>query len=244
MNSLFERQEMLLGHAAMDELSQTHIAIIGIGGVGCGAAEALCRAGVGTLILQDHDIVAKSNCNRQLIATQDTIGKLKAEEMAKRCRLINPDINIIILPIFYTAETKNSLFDLHPHYIIDAIDTVTSKIDLIMTAHENNIPIISAMGTGNKTDPLQLEITDIFKTSVCPLAKVMRRELKIRGIKYHTVIYSKEAPLSPIMPVSDNDTTKRRSTPGSLSWVPPAAGMAMAGYAVKAILKSKGLWVK
>jgi len=230
MEDFLTRETMLLGKPAVDRLHSSRVAVVGIGGVGSAAVEALCRAGVGELILCDRDVVSQSNCNRQLCALRSTIGRSKAEVMAERCRDINPDCNVRTLCMSYGEKTREELFSLGPDYIIDAIDMVTAKIDLIVTARSRGVPILSAMGTGNKLDPTRLEFEKLEKTSVCPLCRIMRRELGARGIKGHRVIYSKETPIKPITP-PDGDR-RQKSLPGSVSWVPPVAGMMLAGRCV------------
>ena len=196
MNDRFTRTVSLIGEENFLKLKNACIAVFGIGGVGSYAAEALIRSGIGKLYVYDNDTVAFSNINRQLIADENTVGKLKTEVFSERAKLINPNAEIIENPIFITPETDIdfSKFD----YIIDAIDNVTAKLFLIEQAKKNNIPILSVMGTGNKLDPTAFEVADIYKTSVCPLAKVMRRELKKRGIKHCKVVYSKENIISVI----------------------------------------------
>lgn len=244
----FSRTELLLGKDRVEKLKNSTVAIFGIGGVGSFAAEALCRCGVGRLVLIDYDDICLTNINRQIHATRKTVGMPKTEAMKERLLDINPDADIVTHNELYNAETSEKLLLPEYDYVIDAIDMVTSKIDLIIRCIEMNIPIISCMGAGNKLDPTKLEITDIYKTSVCPLAKVMRYELRKRGVEKLKVVYSKEEPLSPMKGVADCKTdcicsnkekancTKRRQIPGSVSFVPSAAGLAIASAVVRDIL--------
>ena len=198
-NDQFTRTRLLLGSEAMNRLAAARVAIFGIGGVGGYAAEALARSGVGTLDLIDSDVVALSNLNRQIIATHSTLGMYKVDAAAARIKDINPSAVVNTYRVFYTPETENQ-FDFRKYdYIIDAIDTVTGKIALVMNAQAAGVPIICSMGAGNKLDPTAFEVTDIYKTSVCPLARVMRRELKKRGVKRLKVVYSKEEALTPLV---------------------------------------------
>ena len=233
MLNQFSRTEMLIGKEGLEKLKNSKVAIFGVGGVGSFVVEGLSRAGVGNFILVDNDKVAESNLNRQIIATTKTIGKIKVEVAKKRILEINPEANVEIYPEIFMPDSPD-IFDNTVNYIVDAIDTVTAKIELIMRANKLNIPIISCMGTGNKLDPTLFEVTDIFKTSVCPLAKVMRKELKTRGIKKLKVIYSKE---EPIKPNRENLETRKKQTPGSISFVPSVAGLIIAGEVVKDIIK-------
>lgn len=229
----FTRTELLLGTDALTKLSKANVIVFGTGGVGSYVCEALARGGVGAITIVDNDIVAKSNINRQLVALDSTIGMYKADVMADRIMQINPNCKATPIKCFYTVERE---IDLTPYdYIVDAIDTVTSKLTLAEEAERLSIPIISCMGTGNKFDPTLFEITDIFKTSVCPLARVMRRELKARGIKKLKVLYSKEEPAKPAECLNENPA--KRQTPGSLSFVPPVAGMIIAGEVIKDLVK-------
>ena len=225
---------MLLGPEAMDRLAQSSVAVFGIGGVGSYAAEALARAGVGALTLIDHDTVSETNLNRQLCALRSTVGRRKAEVMAERVSDINPLCRVTPLCLRYSEDTKEQFFDRRYDYIIDAIDLVSCKISLILNALERRIPIISAMGTGNKLDPTQFEITDLSRTAGCPLARILRRELRERGVLHHTVLYSREPPLSPAD--AEAPPPGRRSVPGSVSWVPSCAGLMLAGYVVRQLI--------
>ena len=235
MSEQFIREEMLLGANAEAKLRQYHVAVCGIGGVGSYCAEALARAGIGSLTLIDDDLVSVSNLNRQLVALHSTIGSPKVEVMAARIADINPSCHVHVLHARYTPYQRDDFF-LSYDYIADAIDSVSCKVDLIETAIRRNVPIISAMGTGNKLDPTKFQITDLSKTSGCPLARVMRRELRNRNILHHTVLYSTEAPLKPHF-LPENE--EKRSVPGSVSWVPSCAGLMMAGYIVQQLLKTE-----
>ena len=234
MLNQFSRTEMLIGKEKVERLKKSKVAIFGIGGVGSFVVEGLARAGIGNFILVDNDKVVESNLNRQIIATTKTIGKLKVEVCKERILEINPEAKVEIYPEFFMPYSPE-IFDNTVDYIVDAIDTVTAKIELVIRANKLNIPIISSMGTGNKLEPSKFEVTDIYKTSVCPLAKVMRKELKLRGIKRLKVVYSKEEPVK----ISNNEES-RKQTPGSISFVPSVAGLIIAGEVVKdlAIFKS------
>lgn len=229
----FIREEMLIGAEAMQKLASAHVAVFGIGGVGSYAAEALVRAGIGKLTFVDHDTIGESNINRQLIALYSTVGRPKAEVMAERARDINPDADVRAICAIYNAENREAFFADRYDYIIDAIDLVSCKLDLIQTAMDRGIPIISSLGTGNKFDPMQFEITDISKTKNCPLARVMRKELRGRGIDHHRVLYSTEDPIKPAE--TEAPPPGRRSVPGSVSWVPSCAGLMLAGDVIRTI---------
>ena len=242
----FSRTELLLGSEGMSRLQNARIAVFGVGGVGTFAAEALVRSGVGAIDLFDDDKVCLTNINRQLIATRKTVGKKKVEVMKERVLEINPAVKVEAHETFYGAENAEE-YDFRIYdYIIDAIDTVSSKLVLIQRAKELDVPIISCMGAGNKLDPTKLEVADLSKTSMCPLAKVMRTELRRRGIKHLKVVYSKEPPLTPIEDESNScknhcicppDTkrkcTIRRQVPGSVAFVPSVAGLIIAGEVIK-----------
>lgn len=234
MNDRFMRTRMLLGDSAMERLRGARVLIFGIGGVGGFAAEALVRSGVGALDLVDHDCVELTNLNRQIIALESTLGRLKAEVMAERAAQINPDCKVRAIPVFYGKETAH-LFDFAEYdYVIDAIDSVTSKLLIIETAKACGVPVISAMGAGNKLDPSALEIADLYETSVCPLARVMRRECRKRGIESLKVVWSREEPMKPEQP--DGPAAQegsRRAVPGSVSFVPSAAGLMLAGEVIR-----------
>ncbi len=225
---------MMVGSDNLDILSKAHIAVVGIGGVGSYAVEALARSGVGEITIFDHDRVGESNLNRQLCALHSTQDQWKAEVMAARARDINPDVKVHVKNEYYSADTRDSLFNVDYDYIIDAIDLVSCKLDLIITAKEKEIPIISALGTGNKLDATQLRVADISKTENCPLARVIRKELRYRGIKHHKVVYSPEYASEPL-PL-ETPPPGRRSIPASVAWVPGAAGLILAGEAVMDIL--------
>jgi tRNA A37 threonylcarbamoyladenosine dehydratase len=248
MLNQFSRTELLFGNEAMGKLSKSRVAVFGIGGVGGFTVEALARSGVGNFDLFDDDKVCLTNVNRQIIATRKTIGKYKVEVMKERILEINPKAVVNTHQTFYTPEVADQ-FDLSEYsYIVDAIDTVTAKIELVMRANKCNVPIISCMGAGNKLDPTMFEVTDIYKTSVCPLAKVMRKELRVRGIKKLKVVYSKELPKKPIEdmsiscrnhcicpPGAERKCTDRRAIPGSTAFVPSVAGLIIAGEVIKDI---------
>lgn len=237
MQEQFSRTQNLLGEKAMEKLHHARVAVFGIGGVGGYTVEALVRSGVGAIDLIDSDTVALSNLNRQIIATHKTIGKDKVEVMKERILEINPEAKITIHKCFYLPETKDQ-FDFSQYsYVVDAVDTVTAKIQLVLEAQEAGVPIISSMGTGNKLYPQMLEVADIYKTSVCPLAKVMRRELKKRGVKKLKVVYSKEEPLTPQGEVADAGS--RRAVPGSTAFVPPVAGMILAGEVIRDLIEKE-----
>ncbi len=232
----FSRTELLLGKDGVEKLKKAHVAVFGLGGVGSYTVEALCRSGVGTFTLVDNDTVSLTNLNRQLIAIQDTVGQYKTEISKQRILSINPDATVHLRTEFYLPETDFDFSGID--YIVDAIDTVTAKLHLIETAHQLNIPIISSMGTGNKLDPTKLEVTDISKTSVCPLARVMRQELRKRKIEHLKVVYSKEEPLIPRYDNNDEDKgTTGRKAPGSVAFVPSVAGLIIAGEVIKDIAK-------
>ena len=236
MENPFIRQEMLFGAEAMQQLRQAHVIVFGVGGVGSYVAEGLARAGVGALTLVDSDTVGISNLNRQLCALHSTLGQYKSDVMAARIRDINPLCRATSMPLLYREENKEAFFAERYDYIVDAIDLVSCKLSLIQTAIERGIPIVSAMGTGNKLDPTRFCITDISKTSGCHLARVMRRELRNRGILHHTVLYSEELPRTP----ADLETPPpgRRSIPASVSWVPSCAGLMLAGYVVQRLTET------
>lgn len=230
MEHQFSRTENLIGSNAIDILKKSRVAVFGIGGVGGYTVEALARAGVGSIDIIDNDNVSVTNLNRQIIATHSTVGKPKTEVMKNRLLDINPDIKAEVFNTFFMPENSNE-FDFSVYdYIVDAVDTVTAKIELAVKANESNVPIISSMGTGNKLDPTRFEVTDLYKTSVCPLAKVMRYELKKRGIKKLKVVYSKEEPKKIGTPPS--------RVPASISFVPPTAGLIIAGEVIKDLIKN------
>lgn len=219
----------------MDRLSRAHVAVFGVGGVGSYIAEGLARSGVGQISLIDSDAVDITNLNRQLEALSDTVGKPKAQAMRERILQINPECEVIVHDCFFLPENSDSFDFLQYDYVADAVDTVTAKIELVLKAQREGVPIISSMGTGNKLCPAMLEVSDIYKTSVCPLARVMRQELKKRGVKRLKVVYSKEEPIQPLK--SDEDNPHRRSIPASAVFVPGTAGLIIASEIVKDITK-------
>ena len=219
----------------MDNLRRSHVAVFGLGGVGSYAAECLARSGVGTLTLVDQDTVSVSNINRQLCALTSTVGQYKAEVVADRVRDINPDAVVYPICATYDAAHREEFFTRRFDYILDCIDLVSCKLDLIQQAHLRGTPILTALGTGNKLEPELLRIADISQTSGCPLARVMRRELRVRGIEHTKVLFSPEVPIKPA-PLVDNDPG-RRSTPASCAWLPSCAGLMMGGYIVQALIE-------
>lgn len=234
MKEFYSRTAMLLGEEAINKLQQSRVAVFGIGGVGGYVVEALVRAGIGAIDIIDNDQVCESNLNRQIIATRATLGMAKTDAMEARIHDINPECKVKKYQCFYLPETAGKFDFTQYSYVVDAIDTVTGKIQLVMQAEEAKVPIISSMGTGNKLNPMQLEVTDIYKTSVCPLAKVMRRELKLRGIKKLKVVYSREEPRTPFADHKEEGANPvRRATPGSVSFVPSVAGLIIASEVIK-----------
>lgn len=229
----YSRTELLIGEEGVSRLKKSSVMVFGVGGVGSHCIEALARSGVGKLILVDNDVVSMTNINRQSIAYHSTVGKYKTEIMRDRIKDICPEIEVVTYETFVLPENIDTLFTEKVDYIIDAIDTVTTKLVLVEMAKEKNIPIISSMGTGNKLHPERFEVTDIYKTSVCPLCKVMRKELKARGIRKLKVLYSKEQPVDTSGKVIEEKMGKRRSLPGSISFVPPVAGLIIAGEVVR-----------
>lgn len=246
MLTQFSRTELLLGKEAMEQLSKARVAVFGVGGVGGYACEALVRSGIGAFDLIDDDKVCLTNLNRQIIATRKTVGKYKTDVMKERMLEINPDVDVAIHKCFFLPENADEFPFEEYDYIIDAVDTVTAKIELVMKAQEKNVPIISSMGAGNKLDASMSQVADIYKTKVCPLAKVMRRELKKRGVKKLKVVYSEEKPTRPIEdmaiscrtncicpPGAKHKCTERRDIPGSVAFVPSVAGLIIAGEVIK-----------
>ncbi len=246
MLNQFSRTELLLGKEAMERLSRAKVAVFGIGGVGGYVCEALVRSGVGSFDLVDDDKVCLTNLNRQIIATRKTVGQYKTDVMKERILEINPDAKVEIHKCFFLPENADEFPFEEYDYIVDAVDTVTAKIALVMKAQEKGVPIISSMGAGNKLDASQFQVADIYKTKVCPLAKVMRRELKKRGVKKLKVVYSEEKPTRPIddmaiscrtncicPPGAKHKCTERRDIPGSVAFVPSVAGLIIAGEVVK-----------
>ena len=230
MQEQLSRTEMLIGGEGLKKLKSARVAVFGIGGVGGYVVEALARSGVGAFDLIDSDTVALSNLNRQIIATRDTIGKYKTEVMRERIHSICPDTQVEVHNCFYLPETREQFDFTKYDYVVDAVDTVTAKLDLIMSAKEAGVPVISSMGAGNKMNPAMFEVADISKTSVCPLAKVMRRELKKRGVNHLKVVYSKEEAMK-------RDTEERKPVPGSIAFVPSVAGLIIAGEVVKDLIE-------
>ena len=231
----FSRTKLLFGDEAMEKLYGSRVAVFGVGGVGGYVVEALARSGVGILDLIDNDTVSVTNINRQIIATTETVGRPKVEVAAERVHSINPDAVVNIYNTFYLPENQGE-FDFSQYdYVVDAIDTVAGKIALVMQANEAKVPIISSMGAGNKVNPADFEVADISKTSVCPLAKVMRHELKKRGINHLKVVYSKELPIKPVES-EEIPTGSRRSVPGSNAFVPSVVGLIIASEVIKDII--------
>lgn len=249
MLNQFSRTELLIGKEGIKKLQKAKVAIFGIGGVGSFVVEGLVRAGVENFVLVDDDKICLTNLNRQIIATRKTIGKYKVDVMKERILEINPNANVETYQEFYMPNSENKILDKTIDYVVDSIDTVTAKIELAMNCNELGIPIISSMGTGNKLDPSRFEITDIYKTSICPLAKVMRKELRKREIKKLKVIYSKEEPIKPdetlecscktnciCPPGTKRKCAERNQVPGSISFVPSVAGLMIAGEVIKDII--------
>lgn len=226
---------MLFGQKAMQKLAASRVAVFGVGGVGGYTVEALTRSGVGKIDLIDNDKVSLTNLNRQIIATHDTIGRYKVDVAAERVKQINPDCVVSAHKLFYLPETADEIDFADYDYIVDAIDTVAGKLAIIQKAHNCGVPVISCMGTGNKIDPTALEVSDIYETSVCPLARVMRRELKKRGIERLKVVYSREEPLKPLE-ISEEEGAKRE-IPASCAFVPSVAGLIIAGEVIKDLIK-------
>ena len=248
MLNQFSRTELLIGKESIEKLQNSKVAVFGIGGVGSFVVEGLVRAGIGNFILVDDDKVCLTNLNRQIIATRKTVGKPKVEVARDRILEINPNANVEIFQEFFMPNSREIL-DETVSYVVDSIDTVTAKIELVVRAEKLNIPIISSMGTGNKLDPTKFEVTDIYKTSVCPLAKVMRKELRARNIKGLKVVYSKEEPIKPdknlecscktgciCPPGTVRKCTAKNQIPGSISFVPSVAGLIIAGEVIKDII--------
>lgn len=237
MLNQFSRTEILLGNAAMEKLDKARVIVFGIGGVGGHVVEALVRSGVGTIDIVDNDTVSLTNLNRQIIATRSTIGKNKVDVMEERMKDINPDVKVNKYKCFYLPETRE-MFDFSKYdYIVDAVDTVSAKIDIVVQAETAGVPVISSMGAGNKLNPAAFEVSDIYKTSVCPLAKVMRRELKKRNIKKLKVVYSKELPVKPeINEEILKENENKRQAPGSIAFVPSVAGLIIAGEVIKDLI--------
>ncbi len=244
MSEQFIRTELVFGSEAIEKLNNSHVAVFGVGGVGGFVVEALARSGVGKFDLIDNDTVCLSNINRQIIATHSTIDQYKVDVMKARILDINPNAQVNVYKCFYLPETADEFDFTKYDYIVDAIDTITAKIDIIVRATKAGIPIMSSMGAGNKIDPTKFEVADIYKTSVCPLAKVMRRELKARGVKKLKVVYSKEVARKPLELgktetrtniAPDQIVVRKKQTPGSTAFVPSVAGLIIAGEVVKDI---------
>lgn len=231
----FSRAELILGSEAMEKLKNSHVAVFGVGGVGGYVCEALARGGVYKLSLFDNDTVSLTNINRQIIALHSTIGRKKVEVAKERLLDINPEAEILCYDMFVTEKNMDEIDFTKFDYVVDAIDTVSGKVGIIKKAYDLNIPVISSMGAGNKLDPTAFKVTDINKTSVCPLARVMRKKLKDIGVKKCKVLYSEEIPLTPR--ASEETKDGRRVTPGSLSFVPSAAGLIIAGEVIKDLIK-------
>lgn len=239
MENKFERTSLIIGKDGVEKLNKSKVAVFGIGGVGSYVVEGLARAGIENFVIVDNDIVSVSNINRQIIATTKTVGRPKVEVEKERILEINPNAKVETYQIFFMPDTKGILDD-SIDYIVDCIDTVTAKIEIVLRANKLNIPIISSMGTGNKLDPTKFEVSDIYKTSVCPLAKVMRKELKQRGINSLKVVYSKEEPIKKCVVKDDsNKERQKKNIPGSISFVPSVAGLIIAGEVVKDIIEYK-----
>lgn len=238
----FSRTELLIGQAALEKLQNSCVAIFGVGGVGGYVCEALVRSGVGHFDLIDNDTVSLTNINRQIIALHSTIGKLKVDVMKERMLDINPDVDVSVHPCFYLPETADQFDFSNYDYVVDAIDTVTGKIEIIVQADAHQVPVISSMGAGNKLNPAMMEVSDIYKTSVCPLARVMRRELKKRHIKHCKVVYSKEKAIQPSQAslekyVADSEENfTKKSIPGSTAFVPSVAGLILASEVIKDLI--------
>lgn len=238
----FSRTELLIGQAALEKLQNSRVAIFGVGGVGGYVCEALVRSGVGHFDLIDNDTVSLTNINRQIIALHSTIGKLKVDVMKERMLDINPDVDVSVHPCFYLPETADQFDFSNYDYVVDAIDTVTGKIEIIVQADAHQVPVISSMGAGNKLNPAMMEVSDIYKTSVCPLARVMRRELKKRHIKHCKVVYSKEKAIQPSQAslekyVADcEENFTKKSIPGSTAFVPSVAGLILASEVIKDLI--------
>ncbi len=236
----FSRTRLLLGEEALDRLRGKRVAVFGIGGVGGYVCEGLVRSGIGSFDLIDSDKVSFSNLNRQIIATENTLGRYKVDVMKERMLEINPSVQVQTYRCFFLPENAHTFPFEEYDYVVDAVDTVSAKIEIVLRCKEKNVPVISSMGAGNKLDASAFRVADIYSTKVCPLAKVMRRELKKRGVQKLKVVYSEEAPLKPgeeETPPESEERTKRRATPGSVAFVPSVAGMIMAGEVVKDLIR-------
>ncbi len=247
MSDIFSRTQLIFGEEAMDILANSRVAVFGVGGVGGFTVEALARSGVGAIDLIDDDKVCVTNINRQIIALGSTVGMYKVDAAEKRIHDINPQCRVTCHKMFYMPETADKLDFSQYDYVVDAIDTVTGKIEIIMQAQKAGVPVISSMGAGNKVDPTAFEVADIYKTSVCPLARVMRYQLKRRGVKKLKVVYSKEQPIVPQGKAADDGSgntdmrtgAARHSTPGSNAFVPSVAGLIIGGEVIKDLIKLK-----
>lgn len=239
MKQRFQRLGYLVGNEGLERLSQKHVAVFGVGGVGSFVAEALARAGVGEMTIIDYDIIDITNINRQIHALETTVGQVKVEAMAERMKAINPDLIVHTINDVYLPEKSEQFFKASYDYVVDAVDMVTAKIDLVLKCQEKGIPLIASMGTGNKMDPSQLRIADIYETSICPLARVMRRELKKRGVESLKVVYSVEPAMTPQYPEEPLTAPKigRKMSPGSTSFVPSSAGLMLASVVINDFLK-------
>ena len=250
MPDQFSRTQLLLGKEAMDKLKRSRVAVFGIGGVGGYVCEALVRSGIGAFDLIDDDKVCLTNINRQIIATEKTVGKYKVDVMRERMLEINPHVEVKVYKCFFLPENSDEFPFEEYDYVVDAVDTVTAKLEIIMQAKKKQVPVISSMGAGNKLDASAFRVADIYKTKICPLAKVMRRELKKRGVKDLKVVYSEELPISPsedmsiscrsdsiCPPEEEHKRTERRAIPGSVAFVPSAAGLIIAGEVVRDLIK-------
>lgn len=256
MLNQFSRTQLLLGKEAMEILKNSRVAVFGVGGVGGYVCESLVRSGVGHFDLIDDDKVCLTNLNRQIIATRKTVGKYKAEVMRERMLEINPDVDVVVRKCFFLPENKDEFPFEEYDYVVDAVDTVTAKIELVMVCQKLNIPIISSMGAGNKLDASAFKVADIYKTSMCPLAKVMRHELKKRGVKKLKVVYSEEKPIRPLEdmtiscrthcicpPGAQHKCTDRRDIPGSVAFVPSVVGLIIGGEVTKDLIKNKNIQI-
>ena len=238
MSERFSRTEALLGREAMEKLQKSRVAVFGIGGVGGYVCEALARSGVGAFDLIDSDVVSVTNINRQIIATEKTVGRLKTDVMKERIREINPEADVRTHACFFLPENADAFPFREYDYVVDAVDTVAAKIALVVKTKEENVPIISSMGAGNKLDPTAFRVADLYRTKVCPLAKVMRRELKKRGIESLKVVYSEEEPLSVNLEKAENPE-KRKAVPGSIAFIPSVVGLILASEVIKDLIGKK-----
>lgn len=234
MKKQFERTALLLGEAAVEKLAEARVAVFGVGGVGGYAVEALARSGIGGFVLTDSDTVSESNINRQIIATHSTVGRYKTEVMKERILEINPEARVETRQCFFLPENADSFDFTEYSYVVDAVDTVSAKLEIIMRAKAAGVPVISSMGAGNKLDAAGFKVSDIYDTRVCPLARVMRRELKKRGIDSLKAVYSEEEPIKPLAEISEGG---KRTLPGSVAFVPSVAGLVLAGEVIKDLIR-------